>query len=248
MICATTTLSKSAPRFWTPSISTPDIVSNSANASMLGDNSTNSRSQLTENFIWLFVIPNERSAVEESLWRYLCPFATGSLHFAPDDGKGSCELPQKTQIILRKQADVGNVEQHHRQPVHSETESEPGPFFRIISVVTARLIDCFENGGMHHAAAADFDPLFAALQRTRFHVNLKTRFGEGKIMRAKTHRRVCTEKFAQERFQRAFQFRDADIFIHVRNFDLMTLRALTGVDLIAPVSRARGDDANGWRR
>src|SRR6267378_5631125 len=52
----------------------------------------------------------------------------------------SCELPQKTQIILRKQADIGNVEQNHRQPVHSETESEPGPFFRIISVVTARLI------------------------------------------------------------------------------------------------------------
>src|SRR6476660_9064618 len=75
----------------------------------------------------------------------------------------SCKLPQKTQIILRKQADVGNVEQNHRQSVHSETESEPSPFFRIISVIAARLIDCFENGGMHHAAAADFDPLFAAL-------------------------------------------------------------------------------------
>src|SRR6476620_8158556 len=85
--------------------------------------------------------------------RYSCPAN------CPD----SCELPEKAQIILRKQADVGNVEQNHRQPVHSETESEPGPFFRIISVIAARLIDCFENGGMHHAAAADFDPLFAAL-------------------------------------------------------------------------------------
>ena len=149
---------------------------------------------------------------------------------------------------MRKQADVGNVEQNHRQPVHSETESEPGPFFRIISVVTARLIDCFENGGMHHAAAADFDPLFAALQRTRFHVNLKTRFGKGKIMRAKTHRRVCTEKFAEEKFQRSFQIGDADIFIHVKTFDLMKLRAMRGVDLIAPIGRPGSDNTNGWRR
>ena len=51
----------------------------------------------------------------------------------------SCELSQKTQIVLRKQADVGNVEQNHRQPIHSETESEPGPFFRIVGVVTARI-------------------------------------------------------------------------------------------------------------
>src|SRR5205807_6861453 len=98
-----------------------------------------------------------------------------SRYSCPANCTGSCELPQKTQIILRKQADIGNVEQNHRQPVHSETESEPGPFFRIIRVVTARLIDCFENGGMHPAPAANFDPLFAALQRTRFHLNPKTR-------------------------------------------------------------------------
>jgi len=85
--------------------------------------------------------------------------------------------------------------------------SEPGPFFRIISVIAARLIDRFENGGMHHAAAADFDPLFSALQRTRFHVNLKNSFGKGKIMRAKTNRRVRTEKFAEEKFQRSFSNR-----------------------------------------
>src|SRR5437660_10667016 len=78
-------------------------------------------------------------------------------------GDFSRELPQKTQIILHKQADVGNVEQNHRQPVHSETESEPGPSSRIICVVAARLIDRFENGGMHHAATTDFDPLFPAL-------------------------------------------------------------------------------------
>src|SRR4030095_7545008 len=122
------------------------------------------------------------------------------------------------------------------------------PFLRMIGVVAARLIDGFESGGMYHAATANLDPLFATLQSTRFHVNLKTRFGERKIMRAKTDRGVGTEKFAQEKFECAFQIGDADIFIYVKTFDLMKLSGMGGVDLIAAVSRAGSDDANGWQR
>jgi hypothetical protein len=160
----------------------------------------------------------------------------------------SCELPQKAQIILREQADVGNVEQDHRQAIHPETEGKTGPFFRVVSVIVARLIDGFQNGGMHHAAAANLDPLFATLQSTRFYVDLETRFRERKIMRAKTHRRVGAEKFAQKKFERALQIGDALIFIYVKTFDLMKLAGMSGVDLIASVSRAGSDDSNGWRR
>src|SRR5438046_10246626 len=109
-------------------------------------------------------------------------------------------------------------------------------------------MDGLENVGRHHAGAANLVPLFAAVQGTRFHVNLKTRFRERKIMRAKTHRRVGAEKFAQKKFERALQIRDADIFIYVKTFDLMKLAGMSGVDLIASVSRARSDDTNGWRR
>src|SRR2546423_4731387 len=118
--------------------------------------------------------------------RYLYAFATGSLDFARDDGVFSCELPQKAQIILRKQADVGNVEQDHRQPIHPETEGKTSPFFRIISIVPARLVDRFENGGMDHAAATDLDPLFPALQGPRFYLDFENRFGERKKKRAET--------------------------------------------------------------
>ena len=52
-------------------------------------------------------------------------------------------MPQKAQIILREQADVGNVEQDHCQPIHPETEGKTGPIFRIISIVPARLVDGF---------------------------------------------------------------------------------------------------------
>ena len=78
--------------------------------------------------------------------------------------RASCELPQETQIVLREEADIGNIEQNHCQSVHPKTEGKSGPFFRIVSAVAAGLIDGFENGRMHHSAAADFDPLFAAFQ------------------------------------------------------------------------------------
>src|SRR5690349_24923058 len=95
----------------------------------------------------------------------------------------SCELLQETQIVLRKEANIGNIEQNHRQSVHPKTESKSGPFFRIVTAVAAGLVDRFENGRMHHSAAADFDPLFAAFERACFYVNFKTRFGVWKFMR-----------------------------------------------------------------
>src|SRR5882724_7377383 len=163
-------------------------------------------------------------------------------------GECSCELSQEAQIILREQADVRNVEQNHRQPVHPKTEGKPGPFFRIVSVVAAGLVNRFENGRMHHSAAADFNPLFAAFQRARFHINFKTRFGERKIMRTKTHGGVGAEKLAQKEFKHALEIADTDLFINVKPFNLVKLYAVRGIDFIAPISRAGSDHANGrWR-
>ncbi len=100
---------------------------------------------------------------------------------------------------------------------------------------------------MHHAAAANFDPLFAAFERFRFHVDLKTRLGERKIMRPKSHRRVGTEKLAHEEFKRPFQIGDADALVDVKPLDLMKLRAVGGVHFVAAVRGARRDHANRWR-
>ena len=45
-----------------------------------------------------------------------------------------------------------------------------------------------------------------------------------------------------------FKIRDADIFIDVKSFDLVKLRAVRGIHFIAPISRAGSDDANRRRR
>src|ERR1700748_381476 len=61
------------------------------------------------------------------------------------DVVSSCELPQETQVVLREEADIGNIEQNHRQSVHPKTESKSGPFFRIVSAVAAGLGSPLEN-------------------------------------------------------------------------------------------------------
>src|SRR4029077_10801370 len=94
-----------APRCSTPSISTPASVSNSVSASTLSGRLTNSRSQLTENFI---VEKRQRAALGP----------TGHLPFHL-----SCEWPQKPQIVLREKPDAGDAKQDHGEPVHPEAES-----------------------------------------------------------------------------------------------------------------------------
>ena len=67
-------------------------------------------------------------------------------------------------------------------------------------------------------------------------------------MRAKTNRRVCSEKFAEEKFQRSFQVCHADVPINVEPFDLVKLRRVCGIDLVAPIGRARRNHPDRRRR
>src|SRR5438045_7523161 len=94
----------------------------------------------------------------------------------------SCELPQEPQIVLGKQAEVRNVEQDHREPVHAEAERVTAPLVGIVSFIAARFVDLLENGRMNYARAGNFNPLLAAFERFRFHINFEARFGEREIM------------------------------------------------------------------
>src|ERR1700730_15627505 len=167
---------------------------------------------------------------------------------ARDDTRGdvcarsSCELFEEPQIVLREETDVGNAEKNHREAIHAETEGVPGPFLRIVSVVAARFVYLLENRGMHHAGATNFNPLLAAFERFRFHIDLETWLGEGEIMRTETHGGIRAEKFVHEKFDGAFQVGDADVLIDVQTFDLMELRAVRRVYFIATISGAGRDD------
>src|SRR5215813_13056075 len=86
------------------------------------------------------------------------------LDSARNDKIDSRELPQKPQIILREEPNIGNVEQNHRQPIHAESEGITAPLFGVVSVIATRFVDGFKNSRMHHAATGHFDPLLAAFQ------------------------------------------------------------------------------------
>ena len=101
---------------------------------------------------------------------------------------------------------------------------------------------------MDHPASTNFNPLFAPFHRFRFYVDLETGLREWKVMRPKTHCGICSEKLAQEKFKRTLQISDANLFIHVKPFDLVKLCAVGGVDFVTPIGRPRGDDANWWGR
>src|SRR5215470_2618250 len=97
-------------------------------------------------------------------WRHLKNQIQRFLDFARNDKIDSCELPQKSQIILREESNIGNVEQDHGEPIHAKSECITAPLFRIVSVIATRFVDRFKNGRMHHAATSYFDPLLAAFQ------------------------------------------------------------------------------------
>src|SRR5437588_1021406 len=184
------------------------MVSRSASCSILGGNSTNSRSKLTENFMsedrrlaclgrHASSFSNEQagSLFAESGWKpdFLCECRRASV--------SSCELSQETQIVLHEETNVWYVEQNHRESIHSQAEGEASPLFRIVGAVLPRFVYGLEHSGMDHPASTNFNPLFAAFHRFRFYVDLEARFRERKIMRAKTHGRINPEKLAQEKLK-----------------------------------------------
>ena len=67
-------------------------------------------------------------------------------------------------------------------------------------------------------------------------------------MRTKLDFGSGTEQFAHEKFERAFQIGDADVFIDIKAFDLMKLRAVGCVEFIAPIRGAGRNHANRRRR
>src|SRR4029077_1006618 len=113
-----------------------------------------------------------------------------------------------------------------------------------VGFVTTRFVDRFENGWMDHAGAGDFDPALATLERFRFHINLKTWLGEREEVRTKLHFGSRTEKFPHEKLKGAFQIGDAYVFINIKSFDLVKLRAVRGIEFIATIGSTGSNHTN----
>jgi len=79
-----------------------------------------------------------------------------------------------------------------------------------------------------------------------FDVDFKRGLGEGEEVRAETDFGFVAEHGAVEVFEGAFEVGEADVFVDVEAFELVEDGEVGGVDFIATVGGAGGDDFNGW--
>src|SRR6266849_139779 len=149
------------------------------------------------------------------------------------------ELPQEPRIILIKQSDVVYSIANHRDTFDSETKRPAGPHLGVVA-------DVFEHLRMHHAAAGDFQPLFAHLPGERAaEINLEAWLGIAEIVRTKSNPCLRAHQLLEHELDGAFQVTDGNVAVYVEALHLVESRVVRGVRVVAAIDAARHDDTHG---
>ena len=154
-------------------------------------------------------------------------------------------MAEEAEVVFDEVADVGDAVEDHGEAVEAEAEGEAGDFGGIEEGVFAALADGFEDGGIDHAAAGDFDPAILFAFGFEFDVDFEAGFGEGEEVGAETDGGFGAEDFAEEVFEGALQVGEGDVFVDVEAFELIEDGEVSGVDFVAAVGGSGGDDADG---
>lgn len=133
----------------------------------------------------------------------------------------------------------------HGEAIKAHAEGVAGQLGGIKSVVAAAFVDGLEDGGIDHAATGDFNPLGLFAFDLELHIDLEAGFGEGEEVGAEADFGVVAEHGAVEEFERTFEVGEADVFVNVEAFELVEDGKVGGVDFIATIGRAGGDDFDG---
>ena len=154
------------------------------------------------------------------------------------------ELLEEADIVVVEETEVVDAVADHRKTFDTKAEGEAGDGFGIVA-------DVLEDGGIHNARAADFNPAGAfadaAARAAADHatgVGFDGRFGEGEVMRAETDFRLVTEHVASEGGENAFQIGQRDVFIDIQAFDLVEGHAMCRVRRVAAIAATGADDAD----
>jgi len=153
-------------------------------------------------------------------------------------GRPISELVEETQVVFKKQTDVGDAVLSHSEAFHAETEGPAGVFFAVNS-------DGIKNIGVNHAAATHLYPIFFAGAVGPEQIDLGTGLGEGKKARAKSPLRIGTEEGVNELVDGGLHIHHRDIFIDDERFELVKHIHMRCVNGVGAVDAAGGDDTNG---
>ena len=159
----------------------------------------------------------------------------------------SLELLQEAQVIAPVIANVADAVFQVDHALRSHAESEAAPHGGVVTAV-------FEDDGMHHAAAGDFEPAAVlahgaafAVTEQAFGIDFHARLGEREIGRAEAHFGRLPEHAAGELGDGAFEVGEVDVFANRQTFDLIELDFAAHGDLLVAVAHAGQDDADGQR-
>ena len=156
------------------------------------------------------------------------------------------ELAEEAGVVFDEEADIFDAVLDHGEAGEAHAEGVAGEFGGVEGVVAAGLVDGGEDGRVDHAAAGDFDPFWGFAFDLEFHVDFETRLGEGEEVGAEADFGFVAEHGAVEEFEGAFEVGEADVGVDVEAFELVEDGEVGGVDFIAAIGGAWGDDFNGW--
>jgi len=149
------------------------------------------------------------------------------------------KLPEESQIVLIKMADVVEAGADHGDAFEAEAEGVAGPLRGIEA-------DGFKDLGVDYAATAEFEPLAGEFPQVgRHEIHFEARLGEREEGRAQADLRARAEQPAHQIIQRGLQVDDGDAAVDAEAFELVEIRAVGGVDIVAAEDAAGGEDAEG---
>jgi hypothetical protein len=101
---------------------------------------------------------------------------------------------------------------------------------------------------MDHAAAGDFEPVFAHLAGERAaEIDFEAGLGVAEVVGAKPDLDVGSQQFLEDEFDGALEVGDGDVAIDIEPFDLVERRVVGGIGVVAAVDAAGNDDADRGR-
>lgn len=153
-------------------------------------------------------------------------------------GEGGLELVEEAGIVFVEEPDVVDGVADHGDTFDSEAEGPAGPGFGVVS-------DVFEDLGVDHTAAGDFEPFLAHFTgECAAEIDFEAGFRVAEVVGAEADPDVFAEEFPEHEFDGALEVADRDVFIDVEAFDLLEGGVMGGVGVIASVDPAWDDDAD----
>src|SRR6185312_8946539 len=152
------------------------------------------------------------------------------------------ELLEEAQVVLVEEPDVFDL-------VFEDGDALDADAPREARVPLGVVADGFEDGRMHHAAAAELDPAgllahraAAAVALPAAQVDLRARLGVREEARTEPHPRRRREHLLREREQRAFEIRERESLADREPFNLSESGGVRQVEVVAAVHTAGRDD------